>query len=252
MRDFYNVLIDFSVRYSPPMSEIGRGILLTRAVVLPFPPREKLSIHSTTMDELGSEPIGFRLTDIIWDMDRRVFLAKTSLDCSGMSLTEIPNDLSRWLDKGWVFGSYVDGYATDEYRFDTFGEPDLPIVRPKKRDLRAGDDDLDALLKVRSSKRSTYFNQIFGTMVRTMAELFNDEATAYAMHKTGMYFSELELREDKTDAARRWRDFKYEYGNLTARRQLAWRARVCNAHHSIKSLVNAIRSVSQSDPAPRS
>jgi hypothetical protein len=76
----FKVEIDFVVTFVPPMSQHSRGITLTRAIELPFHPSRDVNIFGRDLMEDGSEPMGIKFKDIIWDMDRQVFFAKTYLE----------------------------------------------------------------------------------------------------------------------------------------------------------------------------
>jgi hypothetical protein len=74
----YTVKLDLHLTYTPPMREATPPIVLTRDLVLPFPAADGMKVHSEAMDPV-IPPLGLVLEDVIWDMDREVFRATTSI-----------------------------------------------------------------------------------------------------------------------------------------------------------------------------
>ena len=107
----YTLLFDNHITFSPPMGGLSTGVVLTRKVEIPFPPFEGLRLHSRTFDDCPV-PEGFTLKDVVWDNDRGVFVAKTSLGCEVYPIREIVGVIRDWVSRGWALGCYRDGYGT--------------------------------------------------------------------------------------------------------------------------------------------
>lgn len=105
----YTLPLDLHPKFVPPMSEHGPGIVLSRAVQLPFVPASSLRIAGASLDEHGGS-IGFGLEELTWDVDREVFSASTQIICHDEPLALIPDTIRSWLDLGWELGSYADTY----------------------------------------------------------------------------------------------------------------------------------------------
>jgi hypothetical protein len=99
------------------------------------------------------------------------------------------------------------------------------------------------MLTRETRSRSPYFNEVFGAMIRTMVENYCDSGTAYAMDRTGRFYTESELKEDNSKIARSWRDLQWNFGKLTMRRQQSWRERVFNKYHSLQALVENLSKI---------
>lgn len=103
----YTLHLDLHLKFVPPMSKHGLGIVLTRAVQLPFVPASSLRIAGASLDEHGG-PSGFGLEELTWDVDREVFSASTQIICHDEPLALIPDAIRSWLEMGWELGSYAD------------------------------------------------------------------------------------------------------------------------------------------------
>lgn len=173
----YTLLLDFEIRFLPPMYEHGPGVLLTRELQLPFPPWKGLRIFSKVIDDCP-EPEGMQLDDVVWEMDRRVFLATTELIDSGSPIPDIPRLLKSWLCRGWKFGSFRDPYRQDE-------DDDAPSPRTSFKPIRG-------------SKRLARIGPAHKAMIRFMVESRNDPAAAYAMDLTGLHYDQKEIQSART------------------------------------------------------
>ena len=76
------------------MDERSQGIRLSRSLELPFPPTNGLHLAGTAMDDPPS-PLGFRINDLTWDLDRRVFMATTQLIDHNLPLAAIPDEIAK-------------------------------------------------------------------------------------------------------------------------------------------------------------
>jgi len=235
----FKLELDYQLFISPPMHEHGRGLTLTRSLEIPFVPTEQISIYGKDMEEQGSEPCGFPLKDIMWDTDRQVFLATTSLIISDCSLTAIPLSIASALDLGWRFGSFLDVYPDCGQPRVRLGEPAAPVPHPRSRDI--GDDDgADELWRRRRDRRSPYVNAVFGAMIRTMAELYNNEAAAYVMDKTGKFYTEEQIKAERYGAYGRWWKMHRQFEEMSIGHQVAWRDRMIKKYHSLQVVVEAM------------
>lgn len=222
----YTVELDLHLRFVPPMSEHGRPILLTRTITLPFPPFKGLCVFSKHIDECP-EPEGLSLRDVLWDMDRSVFLATTAMSDHGCPFQQIPEAILGWISRGWKLGSNRDRYVPaepDETDGDTVSLDDGPEYP-------------DDLHKVPFRKRPKEFNRVFKAMIRQLAESFELDV-AYAMDETGMFFEETVLWDSSkaTPDERKFRDLKHAFRQLPDDEQLAWRERVIR-YRSLESVV---------------
>lgn len=223
------------------MHQHAPGIIFTRSIELPFLPTEDIAVFSPQIMIDGSEPMGIFLKDIIWDMDRRVFFAKTYLQDDGCSLPLVPDALREHLDLGWRFGSYVDQYGNPEYRKSPPPEPSSRVPKPSRRDLR--DDGTSEMLSLTWKERSSYANAVFGAFIRHLAESF-DTSTAVAMERTGMFFDEKEVKglpwESPTEVIRQWDKIRSDFREITQRRQTTWREKLIAKYHSLQAIANAL------------
>ena len=100
----YTVHLDLVVYFVPIMNETGPGIRFTRKIELPFPAYEGLAVYSRFMEQ-GSEPLGYVLKNVIWNMDENFFYAETG--CSNHTeIATIPYDLGVLFQEGWELGSW--------------------------------------------------------------------------------------------------------------------------------------------------
>jgi hypothetical protein len=199
-----------------PMGEHGRGITFTRELELPFPAHDGLRLHSRQMDEC-SEPLGYELKEVIWDMDRGVFLAKTRVIDQDLPLAMLEDQLRGWLAMGWRLGSYVDAYP----------EPEIDEEEDEALGDAIGDDaDEYVLPTLPPRRRPAEFNRIFKALVRHMAEGFDCWDVAYAMDRTGRYFTEEQRKQKDDPAVGRWHEALREFDKLPQDEQFRWREKV--------------------------
>lgn len=238
----FKIEVDLHITFVPPMATHDPGITLTRTIELPFPPSADISIYSPRLMEDGSEPMGITLKEIIWDMERQVFFARTRVQEDGNSLPMVPQALRAHLDLGWRFGSYVDQYGNPEYRDPPPPEPSSRIPKPSRRDLR--DDGTTRMLGWKPEERSPYARAVFGAFIRHLAEAY-DIATAVAMERTGMFFDEKEVKglpwEPPSEAVRGWDKMRASSGKISERRQMSWRRKLIAKYHSLQAITNALQ-----------
>lgn len=206
----YTLHLDLHLKFAPPMSGHGQGIVLTRAVQLPFVPASSLRICGASLDEcLG--PMGFGLEELTWDIDREVFFARTQIISHDEPLAFIPDTIRSWLDLGWELGSYADTYEeADESDDSTELEDDGEYER------------LEVLHTLPKTRRDRQFNQFFKALVRLMAESFDNCDVAFAMDKLGRLVPEEKPGPDESAIHQKWRALQAEYHGMTQDEQFAW------------------------------
>jgi hypothetical protein len=226
----FKVELDLSLYYDPPMEDHGGGIVVTRTLELPFPPTPDLAVWSMEMDECP-EPMGFKLDDLVWDMGRQVFLAKTQISSSGLPMAMIPYEVRSWVDRGWRLGSWMDSYRQDEAAETS--DRKVPSETP-----HWDDDDMERWMTCRPADRPENFNKVFDAMVRTMAELHNNWSAAYAMHRTKLFFDEADMKDNESAATKKWLSAKREFIEMPIDKQIAWQERVIRKYPSLSAIVS--------------
>jgi len=228
----FKLELDLSLYYDPPMQDHGGGIVVTRTLELPFVPTPGVAVWSKDMDECP-EPMGFKLDDIVWDMGRQVFLAKTQLVSSGLPMALIPHVIRSWVDRGWHLGSWMDSYQQEEAaeEADDQGEVELPDCE---------DEEMKRWLTCRPTDRPADFNNVFGAMVRVMAELHNNWSVAYAMYRTKLYLDEEALKDFNSAAAKKWQDALREFRDMPMEKQIAWQERVIKKYLPLSKFVSRL------------
>jgi hypothetical protein len=213
----YTLHLDFQLRYTPPMPERGPCIALTRAIEIPFPPHEGLSLFSAEMDQCP-KPDGFVLKDVVWDIDRKLFLPTTSMTDGATPVGGIVEQIQDWLDRGWVLGSCRDTYAD----FST-----EPPVHRKRRRGRIADEDLEHMQVNPLPRRPDVFMQEFRAWVRFLAENFAED-WAYAMDRGGVVLTsgEFDGRVRPNPEWKAWHSRVWEYGTLDEKQRAAWMRKV--------------------------
>jgi hypothetical protein len=150
----------------------------------------------------------------------------------------IPAEIAEWLNRGWRFGSHRDRYRQDEPAEDDAGdEVELP-----GDEFAALDEAIKEVLEYEKPKRkrSAEFNRVFKAMARQLAEGFSDLPSAYAMHKTGVYFDEREgarrSRHEMGAAETRFFAAKDEFAKWPYREQHAFREKMLRTRPSLERL----------------
>lgn len=231
----FTLELDLIITYTPPMSETGGGIHLTRELQLPFAPHNGLQICGNQMDQAPG-PDGFVLKDVTWDVDRQVFMAHTELYSHDLPMADIPADLKSWLDLGWRVGSYADHYEEPDYGDDD----DTDEEREDSGDLFPVDEEFEQMLEqpmLSPRQRPKELNRVMRAMVRAMVEVNNDASVAYAMDKTKRHFTDHQLKDNDSREARAWREAREEYLRMGWKKQLEWRERVMRTHPRLDKLV---------------
>jgi len=232
----FKLELDLSLYFAPPMDEHGSGIVVTRGIELPFVPSPGLMVWSKSMDDCP-EPAGFKLEDLTWDIDRQVFLAKTTLIHQDLPMVLIPEVLRSFIDRGWRLGSYLEKYEGED-ELTTEDEAD-----PCKSEETDGEDEWEAMEQwpgMRPQARPPEYNKIFRAMIRTMVELYNNLPTAYAMDKTKRFFSEAEIKDSDLPIVQKWRDAQYEFKCMTWEKKRDWLERVVKKHPDLEKIVDGL------------
>ncbi len=231
----FTLELDLVITYTPPMSEYGGGIHLTRVFHLPFAPFNGLQICGQQIDH-APDPEGFTLKEVVWDIDREVFLGHVELVSHDLPMAEIPSDLRSWTELGWCLGSYRDKYETPDDDEDEDSAPTLGTEDGTQ-------DDWEAMLQqpaLSPRQRPKELNTVMRAMVRVMAEEYNDLPVAYAMDKTKRFFSKKQLAENNTKAVQQWHDAVREYVEMDWEQQWPWREKVTQTHPRLDRLVKQV------------
>ena len=197
------------------MQDWGDAIVMTRTIQLPFPPDDKTTIGGRSIEGDCQPPLGYRLRNTIWDVDRERFIATTAADCGGGPLAYIADDIDRHLSEGWSIGSWRTHYDK------SWKSPIGNRFDKSKFDLELMDeDDLYELETMPASKRPEPFNTLMSALVSLLFNLYNNEALAYAMYKTKTYFQDEEKQSPK------FKDAMQRYEQMTSEEQLKVRKNV--------------------------
>lgn len=231
----YAVEVDLVVHFLPPMLDIGNGIRLTRTLELPFVPREDIAVFSKEWEGM-EDPLGYRLKEITWDVDRNRFLAETSISMVGTPIAMIPHEIHRLTDHGWKLGSFKDQYSTERKRGRKRAK--LPTMK-----ISHWDDDEAEQWDVQPKGRPKEYKLILHTVVAMMATLQNNCIVAYAMLKTGRYADVPEGKQprDLPPAERRFSEAVEEYLAMNFDKQWKWSERIQGRYPRLVELVEAIR-----------
>lgn len=212
----YTLHLDLHLYFVPPMTEHGSGIVVTREIELPFPAFEGLRVFSKKFEDCP-DPTGFTLKEVVWDIDRKVFLAETSLISQDLPIACIPDSIRDWIEHGWRLGSYCDDYAEPDRDDDGSS-----IATAPSRLISLEDEERMHTLPPR--RRPKEFNRFLKAMVRHMAEGFVNVESAYAIERTGTYLSESDVRERAGGpAVKKWAEACKEFSRMSTRERLDWR-----------------------------
>ena len=185
----FRVELDLHLYFTPLMRQVGDGIVLTRTLDLPFPPNGKIMIGGKSIEGDCTPPLGYHLADIVWDVDRQVFLTNTVMCLDGTPLAFVPMEIEMQVDNGWKIGSWRKFYDR------TWKSPIDTNLQASKFDLEWDDEEELYLLETTpSTKMPEQFNQLFSAIVRMLFMLQNNESVGYAMYKSKMYFQDEKNR----------------------------------------------------------
>lgn len=229
----YKLELTMVLHFVPPMDERGYGIRLTRMFELPFPPTEGLFLASETFGEGGG---GLKLTDVTWDIDRKQFFASTGVISQDFPIAFIPDEIRSWIERGWTL---VTGSIFGDDSDETPEEADETEVPAADTVDQAGDEweEAETWITKNPRKRPAKFNKLLQALVREMVTLYNNLATAYAIDKTKMFFTEKQWREGDTAAKDRFKDALFGYDNLPQEEQIAWQQGVVERYPKLSEIV---------------
>lgn len=220
----YTVEVDLHLQFTPPMDDHGKGIIFRRRFQLPFPPTPKVAIYSKHTDDCP-DPLGMCLTDIVWDIDREVFLAKTTIGMVGEPLAGIPGIILDWMDRGWELGCWHDQYRAAE---------------PARNDADAAESDsegesewdrMETMHTLPKRERPRWFNRFFQSLIRHMVEHHDGCAEAYVMDRLGRWLEVYDKRltnptKSLPPEEEEWLRVRDEYREMTEEALDAWEKRV--------------------------
>jgi len=121
----FKLELDLHLFFTPLMQSWGDGITMTRTIQLPFPPDDNTTIGGRSIEGDCKPPLGYRLNDTIWDVDRERFIATTTADHGGGPLAYITDDLDTYLNEGWTIGSWQTHYDKS-WRTTSAARPGIP------------------------------------------------------------------------------------------------------------------------------
>jgi hypothetical protein len=101
-----------------------------------------------------------------------------------------------------------------------------------------GWDKIERLPALNPRQRPKEFNQMLRALARTMAKLHNNLTTAYAVFRTGQFFSEEELDDGESGDIARFRAAIDEFQQMDFDDQMAWRDQVQRAEPGLEQLVS--------------
>lgn len=227
----FTLLLDLRIQFVPPMNQFGRGVVLTRELHLPFPAWDGLCIFSKQIDECPG-PMGMVLKDVVWDMDRQVFLATTRIEQGDIPLALIADELRAWVERGWQVGSHEDYYAIPEAVEGIDEDTSEPSDAPDEWE----EADKEAGKSWRA--RSPATNRVFRAMIRHLAETYDNDDAAYAWDRTGRYFDDgaVERRQAKDPHVKEFAEAVEEYRKMSEAAKASWRKRVLR-YPTLESLI---------------
>ena len=94
----FKLELDLVLYFVPPMDEHSQGIRLTYSLELPFLPTNGLYLAGVAMDDPLS-PLGFRINDLTWNLDRQFFMATTQLTNHDFPIATIPDEIGNWIER---------------------------------------------------------------------------------------------------------------------------------------------------------
>lgn len=240
----YTVELDVHVVFVPPMEDNSDGIVMTRSFELPFPPHEGLSIYHGGWEGIP-DGSGFVLKDVVWDVERELFLASSRSGHHNFPIAGIAAELSDWIGRGWRFGSYKESY---DAAVDHSGPGRLAKEACK---LHETSNNYEVLHTLPPDERPAAFNALMKALVRHMARSYHDAADAYAIDKTGRCLKSKEMTFGiaMDPASREYLDRRLAYERLDVDGQIEW-MRGTEKYPKIESLVevpsNRSKTVGQS------
>ncbi len=232
MATLFDCEIDIHLVYEPPMQDSDFGIVLTRGFQLPFAPCKGLFLHNSEWDELADGQ-GVELTNVVWDMNRCVFLLQATYGNVDFPVACIPEEIRSWLGRGWEWGSYMDQYDGG----DSSDDPKRKRVG-QYEDITAGIDSdvVERLHTIPRNERPTAFNVFFDALIRQMAVVSCSSEIAYAMDKAGRYLGHGRVEATDENAGLLWYQYQKEYCDMGIVDRLKWQDKV-SRYPTLESVV---------------
>jgi hypothetical protein len=172
----YTLELDLKLGLIPMVGD-GAPVCLTRKLTLPFPAHEGLVLFANGMDQCPN-PLGLHLSEVVWEMDREVFLAETHVQ-DDIPIGMIAATYQEWIDRGWTPGSCHDPYP------DRIQKPPAARHRRKHPSERMDFEELEDMQRTPAKGRPEWYMGEFRAVVRYLYER-GSEPTAFAMDRTGM------------------------------------------------------------------
>ncbi len=232
----FDLQLDLKMYFIPPMDENGNAIRLTRKLNLPFPPYDDVRIYDASIDPYPMFE-GTPLKNVVWDMSRSRFTADTYFIQHDTPLIDIPGELAAWIQLGWRLGSYLDDMVDDVP--DPFAEHDDDLNAAELESTAVGTEpEIDEVIPtLPARKRPKEFNKLFNSLIRVVAEERSGTATVYAMWKTKRLFTEEQLKDNESKAAKQFRDAIAEFQLMTHAQRFEWSDKVCQYLPRIERVV---------------
>jgi hypothetical protein len=237
----YQLDLDMHLVFDPLMGDEGPGIVVSRRVEVPFAPHNGMRLYSSSWDVCWVDgPHGFELRDVVFDIDRQVFLAMARAEHSGYALAQIDCEVQWWLERGWKLGSHRDDYrrrAEKEYEAEMAAESNGASA-PNPYD----GVDIEMVQTLPPEQRPPQFNRLFKALIRHLANDYWDDygranaATAYAMDATNRYPAPAGLHKPEQEALRAWDEKRAEFEQISVEQREKWLRRV-NRYPALSSLL---------------
>ena len=223
----YTVHLDLIVHFVPIMNETAPGIRFTRTIELPFPAYDGLVVYSRLMEQ-GSEPLGYALKNVIWNLDGSFFYAETR--CSNLiDIATIPYELGVIFQEGWKLGSWKTGFSSESTYEDLSTVPHF-----------WEHDDLEDWERMPPKQRPKKLNSLLRALVRTLVELRNNEPAAYALAKSRYFYDESPKRHGYKPGKQetRFRELASEYIDMSDEDREAWANTVRSTYPKLMNFVS--------------
>lgn len=202
-----------------PAAEGGAPVCLTRTLKLPFPAHEGLVLFAKGMDNCP-KPVGLPLSEVVWDMDREVFLAETHVhDYVPIGLFAVT--YQEWIDRGWTPGSCHDPYPSSVTR------PPAARYRRKHPAERMDLGELEEMQRVPAGDRPDWYMDEFRAVVRFLLES-GSEHSAYAMDRTRTLreYRDLPAWGNPEPLQAEWNQAWEAFAKLSPAKRKRWEAKV--------------------------
>jgi hypothetical protein len=224
--------IDMSIYFAEILNEHGRGIRVTRRFELPFVPHQDILLSSFSLN--GDDiPMGYKINEITWDIDRQVFFGQTCVVMHATPIAFIPFEIRSWLKRGWRLGTYEDNYK----------KPDRRSTNVRRRRLKCEwnesleDDVADEWRRGSPQSRPASFTLLLRAMVREMVKLHNNVELAFAIAKTGRFFEKFELKDSANAAGRKFNDAIAEFNRLPLAKMESWQAGILRKYPRLEQFL---------------